>query len=216
MNSSATYHPLPLTRYSLTFILWVILTSFVTAACAPVTPPPPPANTPTRLPTDSPTPTLPPLPTPTPTPASARLVVWENLPPAQVQALAADITDFENTYPNYTVDVQHYDDPQTLIQAIAGETVEFHVGLGDASLVSALYAQDALQPLDEHFPGEFLEGFVSPALTGVTRDGQLWGLPDTVGMHLLLYYNRDVITAPPTSYTLWLSPLPMRTVGDWL
>jgi ABC-type glycerol-3-phosphate transport system substrate-binding protein len=60
-----------------------------------------------------------------------------------------------------------------------------------------LQAQGRLEALDERFPREFLAGFVSPALSGATRDGHIWGLPDTAGLHLLLFYNRDLIAVPP-------------------
>ncbi len=141
---------------------------------------------------------MPPLPTDTPTPAPVHLVLWENLPPAQGEKLAAEVADFEATQPHVTIDLQHYDDGQALVQAITGETVDFHVALGDASLAGALQAQDVLEPYDEGLPrGQFLENFVSPALTGATRDGHLWGLPDTAGLHLLLFYNRDLIAVPP-------------------
>jgi ABC-type glycerol-3-phosphate transport system substrate-binding protein len=125
------------------------------------------------------------------------LVLWENLPPAQAEALAADVAAFEAARPNVTVDVQGYDDEGALIQAISDETVEFYLALGDASLAGALQAGDALAPLDEGLPPEFLESFASPALIGATHDGHLWGLPDTAGLHLLLFYNRDLIAVPP-------------------
>ncbi len=169
-------------------------------ACTPITPPPPPTLEPTPSPTPPlPTPTLLPLPTATSPPAAARLVVWENLPPAQADALAGDVAAFEAAYPNDTVEVQHYSDNPTLVQAVAGETVDFQLALGDASLASQLQAQGRLQPLDEIFPPQFLEGFVSPALTGATRDRHVWGLPDTAGLHLLLFYNRDLIATPPAN-----------------
>lgn len=176
-----------------------LIFSLVTA-CAPITPPPPlPTHTPIPSPTPQAIPTLPPLPTATPIPAPVHLVLWENLVAAQADALVADVAAFEAAQPNYTLEVQHYEDTQTLIEAIAGETVEFHLALGDASLASALQAQGALEPLDGSFPREFLEGFASPALTGVTRDGHLWGLPDTAGLHLLLFYNRDLVAVPPAN-----------------
>jgi ABC-type glycerol-3-phosphate transport system substrate-binding protein len=169
----------------------------LTLACALITPTPAPPTASTPSSTPAPSPTAPPLPTDTPTPAPVRLVLWENLPPAQAEALAADVAAFEAARPNLTLDVQHYDDERALIQAISGETVEFHLALGDASLAGALQAADALAPLDEGLPREFLESFASPALTGATRDGHLWGLPDTAGLHLLLFYNRDLIAVPP-------------------
>ncbi len=200
MKTPATCYSLPVTRYSLPFLFRLTLILLLTGACAPVTPPPPPpTRTPTPIPAPSPTPTLLPLPTATPTPAPARLVLWENLPPAQAGALADDVATFEAAYPNYVIEVQHYDDAQALVEAIASDAVEFHLALGDASLAGALQARSALHPLDEQFPPEFLESFASPALTGVTRDGRLWGLPDTAGLHLLLFYNRDLIAVPPSN-----------------
>jgi ABC-type glycerol-3-phosphate transport system substrate-binding protein len=166
-------------------------------------------------------------------------VLWENLPPAQAEALAADVAVFEAARPNLTIDVQHYDDQGALIQAVDGETVDFHLALGDAPLASALQAGDSLAALDEGLPPEFLESFASPALTGATRDGHLWGLPDTVGLHLILFYNRDLIARPPEntdelravaeSFTdegrwglalnsydpLWVVPW-LRAYGGWL
>jgi ABC-type glycerol-3-phosphate transport system substrate-binding protein len=180
---------------------YLALLGLLGAACTPITPPPPPTlapeSPPTVTPLPPPTPTLLPLPTATSPPAAARLVVWENLPPAQADALAADVAAFEAAYPNVTVEVQHYGDDPTLVRAVTGETVDFHLALGDASLAGQLQAQGRLQALDELFPPAFLEDFVSPALTGATRDGHVWGLPDTAGFHLLLFYNRDLIATPP-------------------
>jgi ABC-type glycerol-3-phosphate transport system substrate-binding protein len=174
-------------------LVWLLV-----MACALVTPTPPPA-TPAAPPssTPAPIPTLPPLPTATFTPAPARLVLWESLPPGQASALAADVAAFETAQPTISIDVQHYEDAPTLIQAIGGGTVDFHLALGESELAGALQAQGRLEALDERFPREFLAGFVSPALSGATRDGHIWGLPDTAGLHLLLFYNRDLMAVPP-------------------
>jgi arabinogalactan oligomer/maltooligosaccharide transport system substrate-binding protein len=149
-------------------------------------------------------------------PTPVRLVLWENLPPAQAEALAADVAAFETGQPYITIDVQHYEDNQTLVQAIAGDTIESHLVLGDASLAAALQAQGSLETLEESFPRSFLESFASPALTGVTRDGHLWGLPDTAGLHLLLFYNRDLIAMPPdTTEALYAVAESFTEEGRW-
>jgi ABC-type glycerol-3-phosphate transport system substrate-binding protein len=126
-------------------------------------------------------------------------VLWENLPPGQASALTADGRAFEATRAYYTIDVQHYGDPQAFIRAVEDETVDFHLALGDAFLLSALQARDDIHPVDDLFDRGFLAGFVSPAMTGATRAGHLWGLPDTTGLHLLLFYNRDLIAVPPAN-----------------
>ncbi|GAB4529861.1 MAG: hypothetical protein Kow0063_07370 [Anaerolineae bacterium] len=178
---------------------WLTLLLPLTLACALITPTPAPqpSSTPRLTRQPPPTPTSSPSPTDTPTPTPVRLVVWENLPPAQSQTLAAELSSFVTSLPAVSIDVQHYENTQTLIRAILDDTVEFHLALGDASLASALQAQAMLEPLDEELSREFLESFASPALTGATRDGHLWGLPDTAGLHLLLFYNRDLMAAPP-------------------
>jgi arabinogalactan oligomer/maltooligosaccharide transport system substrate-binding protein len=127
------------------------------------------------------------------------MVLWENLPPAQSSALAADVSAFEATQPYYSIDVQRYDDTPALVQAIAGETVDFHLALGNADLARALQVPGLIAPLDQVFPREFLESFASPAVTDVTWTGHVWGLPDTAGMHLLLFYNRDLVAVPPAN-----------------
>ncbi|UCC88839.1 MAG: extracellular solute-binding protein, partial [Anaerolineales bacterium] len=184
-------------------LLWLTFALLLTAACALATPSPPPPTPPTQTPTSSPTPaptpTRLPLPTPTPTPVSVRLVLWENLPPAQSSTLNADAGAFEAAYPNYTLDIQHYDEAQALLDAIVDERVEFHLALGNAFLASALQARDTLEPIDEGLPRELLESFAQPTLAGATRDGHLWGLPDTAGLHLLLFYNRDLVARPPAN-----------------
>jgi ABC-type glycerol-3-phosphate transport system substrate-binding protein len=186
------------TRYYLS--PWLIVVLLLSVACAPITPSrPTPTQLPTLTPTPRPTPSLTPPPTASPTPVAVHLVLWEDLPSAQSSALAADVSAFEATQPYYSLDVQHYDDTQALAQAVAGKTVDFHLALGNADLARALQSEGLLAPLDEAFPGEFLKGFASPAMTGVTSNGHVWGLPDTAGMHLLLFYNRDLIAVPPAN-----------------
>ena len=128
-----------------------------------------------------------------------RLVLWENLSPAQSDALAADVAAFEAAQAYYTVNVQHYEDASALTGAVRDQTIDVHLALGDAALAGALQSSGNLVAVDDLLPREFLEGFVSPALTGATRDGHVWGLPDTAGLHLLLFYNRDLVAVPPAN-----------------
>jgi arabinogalactan oligomer/maltooligosaccharide transport system substrate-binding protein len=139
-----------------------------------------------------------PPPTPTATPLSVRLVLWENLPPAQASALSDDVAAFQGQHPGVALDRQHYGDtPALLKQLSASGPAGFDLVLGDAALVSALQAGDMAQPLDEQLPADALQNLVAPARTGASRDGHLWGLADTVGLHLLLFYDRDLIAVPP-------------------
>jgi ABC-type glycerol-3-phosphate transport system substrate-binding protein len=127
------------------------------------------------------------------------LILWENLPPTQAEKLAQEIAEFSQTAPNIIIETQHYDDPQILAGAIIDERVEYDLILGPAPLLAPLQQVDKLQPMAELFPPSFLDGFVSVSLSGATRQGELWGLPDTAGFHLLLFYNRTLVETPPAT-----------------
>jgi len=36
-------------------------------------------------------------------------------------------------------------------------------------------------------------------LSGATTNNQVWGLPETTGFHLLLFYNKDLVDTPPAT-----------------
>jgi ABC-type glycerol-3-phosphate transport system substrate-binding protein len=53
--------------------------------------------------------------------------------------------------------------------------------------------------MNDLFPASYLDAFANSTLTGASQSGTLWGLPDTAGFHLLLFYNRDLIDQPPAT-----------------
>jgi ABC-type glycerol-3-phosphate transport system substrate-binding protein len=175
-------------------------------ACVPPTPPPSPTPWPTATATPAPVeaaatprPTVTPTRTPaaTPTPLITNILVWENLPAAQAQALAEDIKAFQKEFAYFTVTLRHYDNPENFMTPLmAGET-QFDVVLASPVLLGSLWSADQLAPMSDFFAPTFLDGFASVTLLGASRDNQLWGLSDTAGFHLLLFYNRDLVDPPP-------------------
>jgi ABC-type glycerol-3-phosphate transport system substrate-binding protein len=152
---------------------------------------------PTRTATPTPTATLT-LAVPTATSVPVHLELWESLPPAQASALGEDVAAFRGQYPGVALDRRHYDDTPALVKQLsASGPAGFGLMLGDAALVAALQAGDMIEPLEERLPADVVRDLVAPARTGASRSGHLWGLADTVGLHLLLYYNRDLIAVPP-------------------
>ncbi len=51
-----------------------------------------------------------------------------------------------------------------------------------------------IQPVDKLFK---LRKYVDSALAAVTLDGETWGVPVSNGNHLMLLYNKDLISSPP-------------------
>lgn len=167
---------------------------------------------PTNTPDSPPTPSL----ARTPTPPLVTLILWESLPQAQAEKLREDIAAFNQNYPNYLFDVQHYDTPETLVTAILEGHVDYDLILGPSSLLAPLQQGNKLQAMAEFFSASFLNGFASATLIGATRQGRLWGLPDSAGFQLLLFYNRDLIELPPkTTAELVEAAQSLTTGSQW-
>lgn len=201
---------MPVLTLKQTLLFPVVLLFFLTA-CVPPTPPPSPTPWPTATATKTPAPagatTATPRPTttptrtpaPTPTPPVIKLTIWESLPEAQAQALTKDIQAFEKASPYYTVTLRHYDSPEKFMTPLmAGET-QFDVVLASPVLLGSLWSAEQVAPLSDFFSSTFLDSFASVTLAGATTANKIWGLPDTAGFHLLLYYNRDLIDTPPAT-----------------
>jgi ABC-type glycerol-3-phosphate transport system substrate-binding protein len=121
------------------------------------------------------------------------------LPEAQAQQLAADIQAFQVEFPHYHVQLQHYDSPETFMTPLMAGQFNFDVVLASPPLLGNLWTAKRIAPMADFFPPSFIDGFAAVTLAGATRDGQVWGLPDTTGFHLLLFYNEDLVDAPPTN-----------------
>jgi arabinogalactan oligomer/maltooligosaccharide transport system substrate-binding protein len=156
-----------------------------------------PTTAATVAPTSTPSP-LPPTSTATATPLPPELVIWENLPPAQGDYLKQLGKAFEATHPGVTVDFQHYGEPEVLVKAAISQTIDIDLALGPASVVEGLRAAGRIESLDGLLPDSFLDGVVAPAASGARSNGHLWGVPDTAGFHLLLYYNSELLKSPPS------------------
>ncbi len=190
-------------------LLLVFLTACAGPPLAPATRPsaqnlPPTTATPAPLlkPVAAATPPEPPA-TPSPpataTPEMTRLVVWDGLPAAQSAKLDEDIAAFQQYFPHTIIERQRYNDQTTLITAILEGRVNYDVILGASGMVFALQKTRKIQPMNELFSPGFLDGFIGVGLNSARLDGRIWGLPDTVGFHLLLFYNQDLLDAPPAT-----------------
>lgn len=193
-------------------VLIVIGIAIFWAGCVPPTPPPSPTPWPTATPaaTDTVTPaagvgataaTRTPTSTPTkmPTPSVTEISVWHSLPEAQATRLREDVEAFQEKFPKYRIVLQHYDRSEEFLVSVLTDEVAFDVVLASSPLLGNLWAARQITPVNEFFSPDFLNGFAAVTLTGAQQDGQLWGLPDTAGFHLLLFYNRDMVDVPPVT-----------------
>ena len=131
-------------------------------------------------------------------------MIWESLSQAQAERLAEDIQAFQQEFPQFTVVGQHYDNPEQFMTPLMAGDIKFDIVLASPVLLGSLQAARQIAPVSDFFPPSFIDAFESVTLQGAGKKGQRWGVPDTAGFHLLLFYNRDLIDTPPaTTDELW-------------
>jgi arabinogalactan oligomer/maltooligosaccharide transport system substrate-binding protein len=153
---------------------------------------------PSPVPVPSVEPPLQPSPTVEPrVPEPSHLMLWEGFDPAQGEWLKGQIAAFQEAKPGISIEIHHYASSDEFIEAARGGEREFDLAIGHAALVESLWTEGLIRPVEDVFEGGFLDGFAQPSVEGVSRGDEIWGVPFSVGLHLLLYYNRELVEEPP-------------------
>lgn len=170
---------------SVTVTLLVVLGMVL--SCAPA-----PTPEPTKPPEVKPTPTTPP-------PAKVKIVFWEQEGDDVDVFIDELVADFMAKNPDIEVERTHYGNEELRDQfqtaALAGAGPELARCPNDfAGPFSALGIVADIQAIfDQAFLDTFFDGALGPAVVA----GTLWGVPDNYGNHLMLLYNKDIVTEPP-------------------
>ena len=106
---------------------------------------------------------------------------------------------FEDQFPQYRLNLRHYDGPEDFMSSLTADRVAFDVVLASPVLLSSLWKAERIAPMSDFFPRSFIDSFEAVTLFGSSRDGVVWGIPDTSGFHLLLFYNQELVDSPPTN-----------------
>jgi ABC-type glycerol-3-phosphate transport system substrate-binding protein len=100
--------------------------------------------------------------------------------------------------------LHHYSGPEDFMPALTAGQLTFDVVLASPPLLGNLQAAEQIAPLADFFPPSFIDAFAAVALEGATQAGHIWGLPDTAGFHLMLFYNKELVEAL-TPFGGWLT-----------
>jgi arabinogalactan oligomer/maltooligosaccharide transport system substrate-binding protein len=150
------------------------------------------------MPVPSVEPPLQPSPTVEPrAPEPWHLGLWEGFDPAQGEWLKEEMAAYQQAKPSITIEVLHYTSGDELSERIGGGEAEFDLAIGPAALVESLRAEGLIRPVGDVFEGDFLDGFAQPSVEGISQGDKVWGVPFSAGLHLLLYYNRELVEEPP-------------------
>jgi len=205
-------------RFSTIMVLIAVL--LVLTACAPkATPTPAFKPVPTKQQQAASTSVA----TPAATTASkVKIRMWEQAGEIERSTVLYPLVkEFMAANPNIIVDVTNYDNEELRNQfqtaALAGTAPEIVRGPND--FVGQFSAKDLLLPIREEMLDQaFLDTFLPGMLAGGTAKGTLWGVPDYVGGHLMLLYNKKLVPNPPAD-TVELIKMAQeatdQTGGNW-
>jgi ABC-type glycerol-3-phosphate transport system substrate-binding protein len=130
-------------------------------------------------------------------PEPSHLMLWEGFDPVQEEWLKGQIAAFQEAKPGITVEIHHYASSDEFIEAARGGEREFDLAIGHTALVESLWAEGLIRPVGDVFEEGFLNGFAQPSVEGISQGNEIWGVPFSAGLHLLLYYNRELVEDPP-------------------
>ncbi|MDI7247852.1 MAG: extracellular solute-binding protein [Bacillota bacterium] len=116
-----------------------------------------------------------------------------------LQEIIAITQEYSKSHPGITIEVVNYgvEDLRQNYQsaAFAGTgpdllwTVSDHAG--------PFVAMKLIKSVDQVFPAGYMDKFVKPGVEAVEMGGKVWGVPISVGNHLMLLYNKKLIKTAP-------------------
>jgi arabinogalactan oligomer/maltooligosaccharide transport system substrate-binding protein len=117
--------------------------------------------------------------------------------------LQSQIVDFQKAHPTITVKIVHYETEQlrTNFQtaAIAHSGPELVYGPNDN--IGPWVTLKILQPIDTVMGRDFVNQFSKNAVDAVSFKGHVYAAPDINGNHLMLLYNKKLVTGAPPATT---------------
>ncbi len=146
-------------------------------------------------------------------PGPIMLTYWEMDADDADVLLDALGAEFMKTNPDVVVKRVHYsyDDLRNEFraQSLNGQPPELVRASGEfAGPFSEL---GIVRPIDQIFARDFLDQYYAGALAGATVKGKLWGLPDNYGNHLMLLYNKALVSTVPSNTDAWIAQLKSLT-----
>ena len=127
---------------------------------------------------------------------------WEKHPPSMDETLDEYIDKFEAQYPKINIERTHMG-PEDLRES----TLTGYMGgagpdviLSPFDHIGPFSEMGIAQPIGELMSSEMRTMYLDNALPGMTLSGKIYGVPDTMGNHLTLLYNKNIVNKVPTTW----------------
>ena len=123
--------------------------------------------------------------------------IWHQMLYENRKALREVCDQYEGNNPSIDINLTYRETEELRSSyqaaAMGGSGPELIYGPSDQ--VGPFSIMKIIQPLDNLFPETYFKKFVKNAI--VESDNQVWMVGDVVGNHLMLIYNKDLVSSPP-------------------
>lgn len=128
--------------------------------------------------------------------------LWEGVDPKVGKTLDQLIDKFQKRYPNIIVERTHMEteelrqNTQTAFMGGRGPTLT----LSSFDHIRPFSIMGIAQPLEDLMSKEMKSMYIENALPSMSLNGHIYGVPDTMGNHLTLLYNKKLVDKAPETW----------------
>ena len=142
------------------------------------------------------------------------LTIWEQMDPKEVDRFDRHLNDYMAAHPNVKIEHSHFstEDLRSQYQNAANAGGGPDLVYGPSDQVGPFSVLKIILPIETLVPADTLARFHPAAFD--TLDGHVWALPDQIGNHLILVYNKDLVPTPPATFEELIELAKKNTVDD--
>jgi maltose-binding protein MalE len=142
------------------------------------------------------------------------IVIWEQKDPVEQAVLSRQLAAYMADNPGVTVSTDHFETDllQTQFQTatLAGGGPDLVYGPSDK--IGPYSVMKLITPLEDKLDASFFEMYEKSSLA--TLDGHVYAVPDQIGNHLMLVYNKKLVDSEPNDTDEWIEMCKRITVDD--
>ncbi|TPW17859.1 MAG: maltose/maltodextrin transport system substrate-binding protein, partial [bacterium] len=146
--------------------------------------------------------------------AATTIVIWEQMDPKEVTRFDRHLNAYMAAHPGVTIEHSHFstEDLRSQFQNAANAGGGPDLVYGPSDQVGPFSILKIIRPLETLIPAATLARFHPSAFD--TLDGHIWAVPDQIGNHLVLCYNRDLVPTPPADFSALVEEARKLTVDE--
>lgn len=142
------------------------------------------------------------------------IVIWEQKDPVEQDVLNRQLAAYMESHPGVTVSTVHFETDllhsqfQTATLAGGGPDLVY----GPSDKIGPYSVMKLIMPLEDVFDAAFFSSYEKSSLA--TLDGHVYAVPDQIGNHLMLIYNKAMVKSEPKDTDEWIEMCRRLTVDD--